>query len=243
MGRWESRGSKALPEKQTKKTRRKKASPPEETTAAPEVAALLLDRLEESYPNARVELDYTTPLELLVATILSAQCTDKRVNAVTPALFSDYPDARSFAEADTEVLQEAIRSTGFFRQKTKSIQACCARLVEDHGGEVPDDLDLLTTLPGVGRKTASVVMAVAFGQPAIAVDTHCRRVSQRLGLSVSKNPDLIERDLSQLYPQDRWATISKIFIWHGRYTCKARRPLCEECPVPDLCPFYLEGGA
>ncbi len=209
----------------------------------PETAALILDRLEAAYPDARVELDYTTPLELLVATILSAQCTDKRVNAVTHTLFRDYPDARSFAEEDPEIFQEAIRSTGFFRQKTKSVQACCARLVEEHGGEVPADLDLLTTLPGVGRKTASVVMAVAFGQPAIAVDTHCRRVSQRLGLTFSKNPDIIERDLAALYPEERWSTISRIFIWHGRYTCKSRRPLCEKCAVPDLCPFYQDSGA
>ncbi len=209
----------------------------------PETAALILDRVEAAYPDARVELDYTTPLELLVATILSAQCTDKRVNAVTRTLFRDYPDARSFAEEDPEIFQEAIRSTGFFRQKTKSVQACCARLVEEHGGEVPADLDLLTTLPGVGRKTASVVMAVAFGQPAIAVDTHCRRVSQRLGLTFSKNPDIIERDLAALYPRERWSTISRIFIWHGRYTCKSRRPLCEKCAVPDLCPFYQDSGA
>ncbi len=213
-----------------------------ESTAAPEIAASVLDRLEAAYPDARVELDYTTPLELLVATILSAQCTDKRVNAVTRSLFRDYPDARSYAEADPEELQEAIRSTGFFRQKTKSVQACCARLIEEHRGEVPADLDVLTTLPGVGRKTASVVMAVAFGQPAIAVDTHCRRVSQRLGLTCSKNPDIIERDLSMLYPRERWGTISRIFIWHGRYTCKSRRPLCEQCAVPDLCPFWQDGG-
>lgn len=211
-----------------------------EAAAAPEIACLVLDRLEAAYPDARVELDYTTPLELLVATILSAQCTDKRVNAVTRTLFRDYPAARSYAEAEPEVLRQAIRSTGFFRQKTKSLQACCARLVEEHGGDVPADLDLLTTLPGVGRKTASVVMAVAFGQPAIAVDTHCRRVSQRLGLTFSKNPDIIERDLSMLYPRERWATISRIFIWHGRYTCKARRPLCGECAVPDLCPYFRD---
>ena len=208
----------------------------------PGTAALTLDRLEAAYPDARVELDYSTPLELLVATILSAQCTDKRVNAVTRTLFRDYPNARAYAEEDPEVLQEAIRSTGFFRQKTKSVQSCCARLVEDHGGDVPADLDLLTTLPGIGRKTASVVMAVAYGQPAIAVDTHCRRVSQRLGLTFSKNPDIIERDLADLYPKERWASISKIFIWHGRYTCKARRPHCEACAVPDLCPFYQDGG-
>ena len=225
-----------------KKRGRRKASRGE-PTAAPEIAASVLDRLEAAYPDARVELDYTTPLELLVATILSAQCTDKRVNAVTRTLFRDYPDARSYAEANPEELQEAIRSTGFFRQKTKSVQACCARLMEEYRGEVPADLDVLTTLPGVGRKTASVVMAVAFGQPAIAVDTHCRRVSQRLGLTFSKNPDIIERDLALLYPRERWATISRIFIWHGRYTCKARRPLCEQCAVPDLCPFYQDGGA
>ena len=225
-----------------RKTGRGKASSPK-VAAAPEMASLVLDRLEAAYPDARVELDYTTPLELLVATILSAQCTDKRVNAVTRTLFRDYPDARSYSEADRATLEETIRSTGFFRQKAKSIQACCAQLLEDHGGEVPEDLDLLTTLPGVGRKTASVLMAVAFGQPAIVVDTHCRRVSQRLALTFSDNPEVIEKDLARLYPEERWATASRQFIWHGRYTCKARRPQCEDCAVPDLCPFFLDGFA
>jgi endonuclease-3 len=202
----------------------------------------VLDRLEAAYPDAHVELDHTTPLELLIATILSAQCTDKRVNLVTQNLFRDYPDARAYAEAEPAALEEAIRSTGFFRQKTRSIQACCTKLVEDYDGEVPEDLDLLTTLPGVGRKTASVVMAVAFGQPAIAVDTHCRRVSLRLGLTSSKKPEVIELDLARLYPEERWSTISRIFIWHGRYTCKARQPQCGECAVQDLCPFYSQAN-
>lgn len=221
-------------------TRKKKTPREKKERVTPRAAGLVLDRLEAAYPDARVELDYTTPLELLIATILSAQCTDKRVNLVTQTLFRDYPDARAYAEAEPAALEEAIRSTGFFRQKTKSIQACCARLVEEHDGEVPEDLDLLTTLPGVGRKTASVVMAVAFGHPAIAVDTHCRRVSQRLGLTASNNPDVIERDLASIYPEERWSTISRIFIWHGRYTCKARQPQCEGCAVQDLCPFYSE---
>jgi endonuclease-3 len=222
---------------------KKMKDPHADARVSPETAAMILDRLEAAYPDACVELDFTTPLELLVATILSAQCTDKRVNLVTQSLFRDYPDARAYAEAAPEKLEEAIRSTGFFRQKTKSIQACCQRLVEEHGGEVPEDLEVLTTLPGVGRKTASVVMAVAYGHPAIAVDTHCRRVSQRLGLTFSKNPDVIERDLAELYPEERWSTISRIFIWHGRYTCKARRPACEDCGVDDLCPFYLDEAA
>lgn len=207
---------------------------------AAERAPEILARIEEAYPQARIELEVSSPLQLLVATILSAQSTDKRVNAVTPALFKRYPDAHAFAEADAEELQDAIRSTGFFRQKTKHIQGCCRALVERFGGEVPDTMENLTSLPGVGRKTASVVLAGAFQQPAIAVDTHCMRVSRRLGLSDSDKPDAIELDLRDLYPEERWADISWLFIWHGRYTCKSRKPNCEACAVPDLCPWYRE---
>lgn len=199
-----------------------------------------LRRIDEAYPEARVELRFSNPLELLVATILSAQCTDKRVNEVTETLFVDYPDAAAYADADPEALQEAVRPTGFFRQKTKNLRACCADLVARHGGEVPSTMEELTALAGVGRKTASVVLAVAFGEPAIAVDTHCRRVSQRLGLTAENDPVKVEADLQELYPREHWAAISRLFIWHGRYTCKARKPACEACRVVDLCPWYRD---
>lgn len=210
---------------------------------APERAGEVLERIAEAYPEARIELRWSSPLELLVATILSAQCTDKRVNKVTRTLFSDYPDARAYAGADREELEEAIRSTGFFRQKAKSIQNCCARLVEEHDGRVPERMEDLVDLPGVGRKTASVLLAGAFEVPAIAVDTHCKRVSQRLGLTDAGGAEPIERDLRELYPPERWADVSRLFIWHGRYTCKSRKPRCEECVLPDLCPWYQEERA
>jgi len=197
-------------------------------------------RIEDAYPEARVELRFSNPLELLVATILSAQCTDKRVNEVTETLFVDYPDAAAYAQADPEELEEAVRPTGFFRQKAKNLRACCSDLLERFDGEVPADMEALTSLAGVGRKTASVLLAVAFDQPAIAVDTHCRRVSQRLGLTAENDPVKIEADLKEIYPEEYWARISRLFIWHGRYTCKARRPACEECALPDICPFYQD---
>ncbi len=202
----------------------------------------ILSRLDESYPDARVELNFSKPLELLVATILSAQCTDKRVNQVTKTLFVDYPDARAYADADRGELEEAIHSTGFFRQKAKNIQSCCADIVERFAGEIPDTMEDLTSLAGVGRKTASVVLAQAHGKPAIAVDTHCRRVSQRLGLTAQDNPDKVEADLRDLYDEAHWADITRLFIWHGRYTCKSRRPQCENCALPDLCLWYRENA-
>ena len=200
----------------------------------------ILARIAESYPDARVELTFSNPLELLVATILSAQCTDKRVNEVTKTLFVDYPEARAYANADRGRLEEAIHSTGFFRQKAKNIQSCCVDIVDRFGGEIPDIMEDLTSLAGVGRKTASVVLAQAYGKPAIAVDTHCRRVSQRLGLTVESNPDKVEADLRELYDEAHWADITRLFIWHGRDTCKSRRPLCESCALPDLCLWYRE---
>ncbi len=143
-----------------------------------------------------------------------------------------------FAAADSEELERSIHSTGFFRQKAKSLKNCCTRLVQEHGGEVPTSMEALTALPGVGRKTANVIRAVAFGLPGIAVDTHCKRLSNRLELAVSTDPARIEACLARLYPESRWADVSRLFIWHGRYTCKARRPLCEQCSLADLCPFY-----
>ena len=200
-------------------------------------AGEILDRLEHCYPEAHVELDFDGPLQLLIATILSAQSTDKRVNQVTPGLFRKYPDANAFVAAARDELEEELHSTGFFRQKAKSVQSCCAKLVELHGGKVPCGMDELTALPGVGRKTANVVRVGAFGLPGIAVDTHCRRVSQRLGLTTESDPVKIERRLGELIPEGRWADISRLYIWHGRYTCKARGPACDRCGLVDLCPW------
>ncbi len=205
-------------------------------TESQERAAEILERIAAQHPEARVELEFDTPLQLLVATILSAQSTDKRVNQVTPGLFRKYPTAEALAAADSEELERSIHSTGFFRQKAKSLKNCCTRLVQEHGGEVPTGMEALTALPGVGRKTANVIRAVAFGLPGIAVDTHCKRLSNRLELAVSTDPARIEACLAQLYPESRWADVSRLFIWHGRYTCKARRPLCEQCSLVDLCP-------
>jgi endonuclease-3 len=203
----------------------------------------ILRRIDQAYPDAHVELHFRNPLELLVATILSAQSTDKRVNEVTATLFADYPDAAAYADADPGELEEAIRSTGFFRQKAKNLRACCRDIVERFDGDVPDTMQELTSLAGVGRKTASVLLAVAFDKPAIAVDTHCRRVSQRLGLTAEDNPEKVEADLRDRYPEDAWASITRLFIWHGRYTCKARKPLCERCALPDICPWYQDNVA
>jgi len=208
-----------------------------------ERAAEALLRLRELHPEARVELDFRTPLELLIATILSAQSTDKRVNEVTPGLFARYPDAAALATADVTELQEVIRSTGFFRQKAKNVIACCQALVAEHEGEVPREMDQLTALAGVGRKTANVVRAVAFGLPGITVDTHCKRVSHRLGLAQANDPVRIERELGALFPESVWADVSRLFVWHGRYTCKARTPACAECNLQDLCPWLQAQGS
>jgi len=208
-----------------------------------ERAGETLTRLRQLHPDARVELDFESPLQLLVATILSAQSTDRRVNMVTPVLFARYPDATALANADSEELQEIIRSTGFFRQKAKNLRATCQLLVQEHGGEVPTGMDALTALPGVGRKTANVVRAVAYDLPGITVDTHCKRVSNRLELTGESDPVKIERDLGELYPESVWADVSRLFVWHGRYTCKARTPLCAECSLQDLCPWFREQGA
>ncbi len=207
-----------------------------------ERAGEVLTRLRQLHPDARVELDFETPLQLLVATILAAQSTDRRVNLVTPVLFSHYPDAEALAEADNEELQEVIRSTGFFRQKAKNLQACCQMLTEEHAGEVPTDMESLTALPGVGRKTANVVRAVAYGLPGIAVDTHCKRLSNRLQFTGNSDPVKIEGDLGALFPESAWVEVSRMFVWHGRYTCKARTPLCAECNLQDLCPWFREQG-
>lgn len=197
--------------------------------------------LQDAYPDAHCELDFTSPLELLVATMLSAQCTDKRVNLVTPAVFARFPDAAAYAAADREELEELIRPTGFFRAKTASILGMAQALCDRFGGEVPGCLEDLVTLPGVGRKTANVVLGNAFGVPGISVDTHVARVAQRLGWTTSKDTDRIECEIEALFPPTDWTDLSHRLIWHGRRCCHARKPACGACPLASLCPAFGEG--
>jgi endonuclease-3 len=197
----------------------------------------ILTILQETHPNACCALHFTNALELLIATILSAQCTDERVNQVTPALFQKYRTAVNYMQAAPEELAHAIQSTGFYRQKARSIQECCTALAIQYDGEVPATMEDLIHLPGVGRKTANVVLGNAFNRPqGIAVDTHVRRLTQRLGLTTATTPDRIEQDLLALVPQERWTLVSHLFIFHGRAICKARAPQCRRCPVSHLCP-------
>jgi len=189
------------------------------------------------YPDAHTELNFKTPLELLIATILSAQCTDKRVNMVTPVLFKKYRSARDYANASQAELEKAIKSTGFFRSKTRSIQGAASTIVKKFGGQVPDSMEGLRELPGVGRKTANVVLGNAFGiNEGIVVDTHVIRLSQRLGLTKHTNPEKIELDLMKLVPKEHWTDWSHWLIWHGRRRCYARKPDCANCEVFKLCP-------
>lgn len=197
--------------------------------------------LGELYPEAHCELDFGTPLELLVATILSAQCTDKRVNMVTPTLFARYPDAEAYAAADRTELEELIRSTGFFRAKTNSIMSLGQALCERFDGEVPARLKDLITLPGVGRKTANVVLGNAFDVPGITVDTHFGRLARRFGWTHETDPDKVEAEVGALFPRKDWTMLSHRLIWHGRRRCHARRPACGACPVARLCPSFGEG--
>jgi endonuclease-3 len=194
--------------------------------------------LAERYPDAHAELDFTSPLELLVATVLSAQTTDVRVNQVTPQLFSRYPTAADYAGADRAELERIIQPTGFFRAKSDTLVKLGAKLVEDFGGEVPKRLDQLVTLPGVGRKTANVVLGNAFGIPGITVDTHFGRLSRRFGWTVSEDPVVVEQDVAALFPKRDWTMLSHRVIFHGRRTCHARKPACGACPVAQLCPSY-----
>jgi endonuclease III len=197
----------------------------------------LLDRLAAEHPGAHIDLDFTNPLELLVATILSAQCTDARVNLVTPALFARCRTAADYVALPQAELEQLIRPTGFFRNKARAIQAACASIVELHGGEVPETLDELVRLHGVGRKTAAVVSSNAFGRrDGIAVDTHVGRVARRLGLTRHTDPVKVERALMRLYPRERWLEVSDVLIFHGRRVCDARRPRCEACAVVEMCP-------
>jgi endonuclease-3 len=200
-------------------------------------ASELLQILRQTYPDAHCELHHDGPFQLLVATILSAQCTDVRVNMVTPALFQKYPDAQSLAAAQQADVEDLIRSTGFFRSKAKNLIATAQALVAHHDGEVPRDLEALTHLPGVGRKTANVVLGNAYGiEAGIVVDTHVGRLSQRLGLTKQKDPVKIEKDLIKVIPQDTWTLWSHLLIWHGRRRCMARNPDCPHCELRPLCP-------
>jgi len=192
--------------------------------------------LRALYPDAVTALSHETPLQLLIATILSAQCTDARVNLVTPALFARYPTAQDFARCDIRELQSLIKSTGFYRNKAKNIRDCCAALVQRFGGEVPGDLAALVSLPGVGRKTANVVLGDAFDTPGITVDTHVGRLSRRLGLTRQTDPVKVEFALMELLPPTEWTAFSHRLILHGRRVCHARKPLCEQCPLAGLCP-------
>lgn len=218
-------------------------SPPETAAARRERTGCLLAALRADRPSPQVELDHRTPFQLLVATILSAQCTDARVNLVTPDLFAAYPDPIAMARARPADLERLIRSTGFFRAKTRSILGCSAALVEDHGGEVPQTMQELVRLPGVGRKTANVILGEAFGRTeGIVVDTHMTRVARRLGLTRAADPLRIERDLMRLIPQGDRLFASVALILHGRYVCVARRPRCSACALNRHCPSRDQEG-
>lgn len=200
-------------------------------------AVEILKRLKKLYPEAKCSLNYNSPVQLLVATILSAQCTDERVNKVTPALFARFPDALALGEADILELENLVRSTGFYRNKAKNIKASCQKIVQEFGGEVPQTMEQLLALPGVARKTANVVLANAYGIiQGVTVDTHVKRLSNRLGLTSNREPLKIEKDLIQLIPQPDWENFSILLIFHGRAVCQARKPKCAECDLAHLCP-------
>ena len=193
--------------------------------------------LTKGIPDTTIALTFSSPLELLIATILSAQCTDVRVNEVTATLFKKYRSAKDYAQAGLSELEQDIRPTGFYRNKAKSIQKCCQELVGRFGGEVPKTLEEMVNLPGVGRKTANVILGNAFGIPGIVVDTHVHRVSQRIGLTKKDDPVKIEFDLMEIVPKEEWTHFSNLLIWHGRKTCVARKPLCDSCAIRKLCDF------
>jgi len=201
-----------------------------------ERAVKVLDLLEKEYPDARVTLDFKDPLQLLIATILAAQCTDERVNIVTKDLFQKYRRAADFARADLRTLEEEIRPTGFYHNKAKSILACCQKIVDKFNGQVPQTLEELTALSGVGRKTANIILGNAYGQQAIAVDTHVKRVTYRLGWAKSDDPNKIEFELMEVMPRGRWTMACHQLVFHGRRVCTAKNPQCPTCPVNKLCP-------
>ncbi len=212
------------------------ASPPPTRTALVRRARRMGRILAQTYPDAHCELDFESPLQLLVATILSAQCTDARVNMVTPAVFAAYPTAADLAGADRAELEAMIASTGFFRAKAASLQGMAARVVAEYDGQVPGRLADLVTLPGVGRKTANVVLGNAFGTPGITVDTHFGRLSRRFGWTAQEDPVKVEAEVGSLFPRSEWTLLSHRMIWHGRRICHSRRPACGACPLAALCP-------
>ena len=236
---------KALPKKAAAKTskptrattRQKPAAKPARAWTTAKISTIL-DRLEKAYPEAHLELNFTSPLELLIATIMAAQCLDKLVNKVTEKLFKKYRQPEDYARVSQEELAEDIRPVTFFPNKAKLIQRCCQQLIEKHGGKVPANLEALVDLPGVGRKTANVVLAHVFGKQTVAVDTHVKRLStERLYFSAQTDPDKIEMDLRNLLPAQRYTRGTILLQWHGRYTCQARRLLCPKCVIIDLCPY------
>ena len=212
------------------------AKPARAAGTGPKRVAAILAKLDEAYPNATCELNHKSAFELLIATILSAQCTDVRVNQVTETLFKKYPDAKAFAYATPSELEQEIRPTGFFRNKTKSVMGAGKGILEDFGGEVPRTMEEILTLPGVARKTANVVLGTAYGIPSgIVVDTHVQRIANRLDLTRNEDPKKIEQDLMQVIPKDKWIQFSHQIIWHGRRICQARKPKCAECNMESLC--------
>jgi endonuclease-3 len=208
-----------------------------QTISDPDKITELIQRLRSAHPDAHCELNYETPMQLLVATILSAQCTDVRVNKVTPALFTQFPTVVDYAAADRTDLEEAIHSTGFYRQKAKYIQESAHTILQEYGGDVPDTMADLTSLSGVARKTANVVLGEIYGKAdGITVDTHVKRLSNRLGLTTASNPVIVERDLMKIVPQASWIEISHLLVFHGRRICFARKPDCAHCTLTDICP-------
>ncbi len=214
---------------------------PESQKVKRERTAAIIAALERTYPEAGIALRYESPFQLLIATILSAQCTDERVNMVTPGLFEKYPTPQAFLDAPVEELEQAIFSTGFYRNKAKSIRGACMALLEIHDGQVPETMEELTKLPGVGRKTANVLLGHCFEVPGIVVDTHVKRISTLLGLVDSANPDVIEKELEEVVPSEKWVKFSHLLAEHGRAICIARRPKCAECPIAVLCPSAVPG--
>jgi endonuclease-3 len=201
-------------------------------------AKAIYRQLTKSYPNVRCELDYNSPFQLLVATVLSAQCTDKRVNQTTPALFKKYPNPKKMAKADLKDIQRLVKSTGFYRAKAKNIKALSNKIMQEFGGDVPSNIDDLITLQGVGRKTANVVLGHAFGIPGITVDTHFGRLSRRFGWSKQNDPVKVEFEVGELIAEKEWTNLSQRMIWHGRRVCHSRKPACGACPIAKLCPSY-----
>ena len=209
------------------------------TPALRKRALNILDGLEKQHPDAHCELDFTNGLELLIATILAAQCTDKRVNMVTEDLFHKYRTAQDYVDTPSEVLEEEIRTTGFFRNKTKSIKKACHAVVEKFGGQVPDTMDDLLELAGVGRKTANVILANVYNVPGIVVDTHMLRISRRMGFTENTDAVRVEQDLMEIFPDSSWISLSHQIPWHGRRVCAARKPLCEDCGAAHVCPKLI----